>query len=66
MPRKKGQARAYTETALREAVASVKNKSLSYKKASEKYNVPVATICDRVKQRVAIEFSKPGMLLFLH
>ena len=62
MPRKKGQARAYTETALREAVASVKNKSLSYKK----YNVPVATICDRVKQRVAIEFSKPGMLLFLH
>ena len=34
---------------LREAVASVKNKSLSYKKASEKYNVPVATICERVK-----------------
>ena len=62
MPRKKGDARAYSETALVGAVASVKNKTLSYKKASEKFNVPVATICDRIKQRVPIEFTKPGRL----
>mgnify|MGYP001950179783 CR=1 FL=1 len=44
----------YTEENLLRAVAEVKNGTSTYRAAAEKYNVPLATICDKVKNRMPI------------
>ena len=45
----------YTEEQLTNAVAAVKNKVMKYKEASAVFNVPPATIADRVKGHLAID-----------
>ena len=51
---------AYSEEDLINAVAAVKNKTMTYKKASEFYKVPTTTIADRVSGKYDTKISKPG------
>ena len=51
----------YSEEKLLEAVADVKNKRLTQRKASLKYGVPQSTIADRITGRYAPTILKSGM-----
>jgi len=42
------------------AVAEVKNKSLTIKKAAEKYGIPNSTLGDRLSGRFNLSLVKPG------
>ena len=51
----------YSDQALMEAVAEVRNGTLSWRKASEKYGVPAQTIGDRIHNRYLVQKKKAGM-----
>ena len=63
MPRKKGEKRNYTEDDIIQAVANIQNKSMTYRKASETFKVPMATLRDRIKQRFSLVPGKTGTLI---
>ena len=65
MPKVKAKKRLYTEENLINAVAAVKNKTHTYREASELFNVPLATICDKVKERVPLLLGKPGKYKYI-
>ena len=50
----------YSENDLIKAIAEVKNGTCTYRKASEKYGIPIATLCDKIKLRVQVT-AKTGM-----
>ena len=49
----------HKEEDLVRAVAEIKNGHATYRSVSEKYGIPIATLCDKVKNRVAVS-SKMG------
>ena len=60
MPRRKGEKISYTEETMLSAVASIKNGTMSYRVASRTYGVPIATLCDKIKNRVPLAIVRPG------
>ena len=60
MPRKKGEKRKYNEDDIIQAVANIQNKSMTYREASDSFKVPMATLCDRIKQRFPLNPGRPG------
>ena len=61
MAPKKKTGKKYTEEQLLAAVAEVKNKTLSQRRAAEKYDVPQSTIGGRITGRYAPTILKAGM-----
>jgi len=51
----------YTEEDILRAVADIKNGICTYRTASEKYRIPVATLCNKVKGKVPLS-SKIGKI----
>ena len=48
MPRKNGGCRPYTEEDIVNAIAHIKNKTMTYRQAEERYKVLMATMADRI------------------
>ena len=61
MPKKYRQ--NYDGEKLLQAIASVKNKNLTLRQASEKFGVPHSTLGDRIKLGISTE--KPGKILYI-
>lgn len=59
---KKVKERPYSDETLIEAISCIKNSTLTYRAASVKYNIPIATLCDKVKQRGPIGSGKTDEL----
>ena len=60
---KRKQKLKYSEDDILNAIAEIKNRNCSYRTASLKYNVPIATLCDKIKQRVPLS-SKTGKYVY--
>ena len=60
MPYAKRKPKAYTREDLINAVSSITMKRLTYREASRMYNVPKATLVDKIKERVPLFGGKPG------
>ena len=55
----------YTAEKLLEAIADVKNGTLSQRRASAKYEIPQSTIADRITGRYAPKILKSGLFYTL-
>ena len=60
MAPKRSKYQQYSEEDLMAAVADVQENKLSWRKASQKYNVPAQTIGDRIKCRYGATKQKIG------
>ena len=60
MGRKRGKKREYTANDVLSTVAEIQAGTLKYREAANKYGVPIATLCDRIKNRVPLEPSRTG------
>ena len=65
MPKSKLINRTYTKEDVIRAVAAIEDGQKSYREAAGAYNVPLATLCDRIKRRVPLAPSKGGILLLM-
>lgn len=57
--------RRYTEDDVLQAVAAVQNGTMKYREASAKYNIPLSSLCDRIKQRVPLTPSHGGEIFVI-
>ena len=51
---KRKQREKYSDDNLLRAIAEIKNKKHTYRAASNKYGIPIATLSDKVQQKVGL------------
>ena len=61
MPIPKRQRKKYSNEDILNGVASIKNGKLSYREASQKYGIPIATLSNKIKGKVPLITEKPGL-----
>ena len=55
----------YNDDDLLNAVAAIKNGNSTYREVSQKYSIPISTLCDRIKQRAPLHTEKRGKKICL-
>ena len=66
MPRNKPVAKSYTSDDVVQGVAAVETGSMTYREASERFKIPISSLCDRVKRRAPLVPCKTGKALSLY